>query len=78
MGYFTLLTWHFPGFKGKTYSREQNPSWKAKSHSASQEIYFLLWNLKVRYCIHKSQDWILSYGRWNQSTSPTLFLEYLL
>jgi hypothetical protein len=32
---------------------EQSPSWEVTSHSASQEILLLLWNLKVHYCVHK-------------------------
>jgi len=31
---------------------EQRPSWEANSHSTSQEIPLLLWNLKVCY-VHK-------------------------
>jgi len=33
---------------------KQSPSWEANSHSASQEILHLLWNLKVHYCVHNS------------------------
>jgi hypothetical protein len=32
---------------------EQSPSWKTKSHSASQEMPRLLWYLKVHYRAHK-------------------------
>jgi hypothetical protein len=32
---------------------EQIPSWKANSHSASQEIPHLLWDLKVHYHVHE-------------------------
>jgi hypothetical protein len=33
---------------------EQNPSWKANSHSASQEIPLILWNPKVHYHVYNS------------------------
>jgi len=32
---------------------EHSPSWEADSHTASQEILCLLWNLKVYYWVHK-------------------------
>ena len=35
------------------YSMEQGPSSEADRFSASQEISRVLWNPKVRYCIHK-------------------------
>jgi len=37
----------------RTHSMEQSPSWEVNSHSASQEILHLLWNMKVHYCVHK-------------------------
>jgi len=36
-----------------TNSMEQSTSWEANSHSASQEIPHLLWNLKVHCYVHK-------------------------
>jgi hypothetical protein len=33
---------------------EQNPSWEANIHSASQEILRRLWEPKVHYCVHMS------------------------
>jgi len=33
---------------------EQSPSWEANSHSASQEISYLLRNPKLHYGVHKS------------------------
>jgi hypothetical protein len=36
-----------------THSVEQRPSWVANWFSASQEIPCILWNLNVRYHIHK-------------------------
>jgi len=37
-----------------TNSMEQSPSWKANSHTSSQEISCLLQNSEVRYGVHKS------------------------
>jgi len=33
---------------------EENPSWQADSHSASQDVHRLLWDPKVHYCVHNS------------------------
>jgi hypothetical protein len=49
---------------------EQSPSWEANSHWASQEVSYLLWNLKVHYRVHKSRSWPLFWIRWIQSTHP--------
>jgi len=37
-----------------TNSTEKSPSSEAKSSSASQEIPYIVWNLKVHYRTHKS------------------------
>jgi len=39
---------------------EQSPSSDANSHSASQEIIHLLWNLKVQCHVQKITHWSLS------------------
>jgi len=41
---------------------KQNSSWEANTHSAGQEMSYLLWNLKMHYHIHNilPQDPILS------------------
>jgi hypothetical protein len=41
------------GYDRLLNSMEQNHSWEANSHSASQEISCLSWNLKVHYRVHK-------------------------
>jgi hypothetical protein len=33
---------------------KRSPSSEASIHSANQEIPHLLWNPKVRYCVHNS------------------------
>jgi hypothetical protein len=33
---------------------QQSSTWEADSHSASQEIACLLWNMKAHYLVHKS------------------------
>jgi hypothetical protein len=36
-----------------TYFMEQSTSWEANSHTTSQEIFCLSWNLKVHYHVHE-------------------------
>jgi len=43
---------------------ELRPSWQINSHSTSQKIYHLLWNLKN----HDRAHWSLSWTKWIQST----------
>ena len=33
---------------------EHSPSWEANRSSATQEIFFILWNPKFRFRIHKN------------------------
>jgi len=47
---------------------EQSPSSQADTCSSSQEISYLLWNLKVHYCVSKT----LSLARWIQYTPSNL------
>jgi len=58
---------------------QQSSSVEANSHSANQEIPFLLWNLKVLYSVHKTLPMVLSWARWIQSTqSHSIFLISIL
>jgi len=43
---YVLSLWHHYLL---TYSMEQSPSWEANRFAASQEIHFILWNLKLHY-----------------------------
>jgi len=45
------------GLNGVYNSMKQNP-WEASSHSVSQEMPCLLWNLKVHYHVHKSLSFV--------------------
>jgi hypothetical protein len=49
-------------------SMEHCPSLEAISHSASQVIPNLLWNLNVHYCVHKSQPVTGAYPQPDAST----------
>jgi hypothetical protein len=46
-----------------TNSMEQNPSRDVNSHAASQEIPYLLWNLKVHNNVHNTRYWSLSWAK---------------
>jgi hypothetical protein len=65
----------FLGYRS-TNSMEQSPSWKADSHSASQEILPLLWKLKAHYHIPRACCLSLSWARCTHS-SP-IYLRYIL
>jgi hypothetical protein len=39
---------------------EQGPYWETNSSSACQEIPFILWNLRVRYHVHRSLPHVTS------------------
>jgi hypothetical protein len=49
---------------------EQSPSWKASRSSASQEIFYILWNSEFRYCIYKSPPPALIHSRIKTFHAP--------
>jgi hypothetical protein len=66
-----IYTYHLLYF---TYSMEQSPSWEAYRFLASQEIFRILWNPKVRTTLKIFRHLSLSWARSIQSMPPSHFL----
>jgi len=45
-----------------------SPPWEANSHSASREIFYLLWSTKTVTMFARACQWASPWNSWNQST----------
>jgi len=53
-----------------TISMQDSPSWKANSHSATQQIHRFYGTLTFITLFIRPRYWSLYWARWNQSTPP--------